>query len=443
MRIKQGKRATILLGVLVSGQSVWAAGPIPGMAIAPLVAGLQGGSRPQALPVVLPARPAKASVGAAINNAPVRYKVRAGDSLEIKIMGRPELTQAVTVAPDGTIIYPYIGEVVVAGDTLIQIINKLKVGLRRQFENPQPLVSVLKRQMGEVSILGPVKDPGKVELGDDWHVLNLIAAAGGLTVERPEFVTMKLVRKGGQLTYNVDPVQLFASSDPALNYTLEDGDLLVVQERDKNETMVQVLGEVGKPGFVVAPRDGSPAAALAAAGGASSKAALSKATIRRGRGGTSIPVDLSHPETLARSLQLGPGDTLVIPASISQVFITGGGVARPGVVELPDNVQPTIYWAVQQAGGANQSADLKNASITRLAPNGTPITDKIDLEKVLKNRMAQGREAEEASKLNRMLKPGDILEIPVKGTRSKGFRFGMNEMMMGLSTFLMIREVAK
>ena len=199
MRIKQGKRATILLGVLVSGQSVWAAGPIPGMAIAPLVAGLQGGSRPQALPVVLPAHPAKASVGSAIN-APVRYKVRAGDSLEIKIMGRPELTQAVTVAPDGTIIYPYIGEVVVAGDTLIQIINKLKIGLRRQFENPQPLVSVLKRQMGEVSILGPVKDPGKVELGDDWHVLNLIAAAGGLTVERPEFVTMKLVRKGGQLT---------------------------------------------------------------------------------------------------------------------------------------------------------------------------------------------------------------------------------------------------
>jgi polysaccharide export outer membrane protein len=354
-------------------------------------------------------------------------------------MGRPELTQAVTVAPDGTIIYPYVGEVEIAGETLAQVTTKLKVGLKQQLENPIVLVNVVKRQLGSVSILGPVHEPGKRELGDDWRVLNLLSDAKGLTVD-PELVTMRLVRKGGQDTLTVDPVQVF--SDPKLNYVLEDGDLLVIQERAKSETMVSVLGEVGKPGYVVCPRDGSPLAVLAAAGGASSKAALSRATLRRGAGGTPITVDLSSPEKLPHDLLLGPGDTLTIPANARQIFISGA-VLKPGVVDLPDSIQPTVYWAIQQVGGVSQEADLKKASITRLAPNGAPITSDIDLEKVLRNRTSKGQDAEEALKLNQMLKPGDILDIPLKGSKRRGFHFGMNETMMGLSTFLMIRQLGK
>lgn len=445
---QQTRRMMMTLGVLATTQTTWAAGPIPGMAVVPVVVGAQARRVQEARPLQLPApseprsTPSVASPTASSTaSAQSRYKVRAGDSLEIKVMGRPELTQAVTVAPDGTIIYPYVGEVAIAGDSLVQIIAKLKGGLKRQLDNPQILVSVVKRQMGEVAVLGPVKEPGKKELGDDWRVLNLIAAAGGLTAERPEFVTMRLVRKGGQTTLNVDPIQLYASGDPKLNFMLEDGDLLVIQERDKSETMVTVVGEVGKPGQVICPRDGSPLAALVAAGGATSKASLSKATLRRGSGGTPIPVDLSNPDKLPLSLQVGPGDTLTIPASVSQVFIAGAGVLKPGAVEIPDKTALTIYWAIQQAGGVQQDADLKHASITRIAPNGAPIAEEIDLEKIFKNRNSQGKGAEEAAALNSKLKPGDILEIPTKGAKRRGFNLGLNEAMMGLSTYLMVRQI--
>lgn len=444
---KQTRQMILALGALATTPSAWAAGPTPGMAMIPLVLEAQARRVPEARPLLLPApgetrttveaRP----VGLPQTAVQTRYKVRSGDSLEIKVMGRPELTQAVTVAPDGTIIYPYVGEVTVAGDSLVQIISKLKIGLKRQLDNPQVLVSVVKRQMGEVAILGPVKDPGKKELGDDWRVLNLIAAAGGMTTERPEFVTMRLVRKGGQTTLNVDPIQLYASGDPKLNFPLEDGDLLVIQERDKSETMVTVMGEVGKPGQVICPRDGSPLAALIAAGGATSKASLSKATLRRGSSGTPITVDLSNPDKLPHNLQLGPGDTLTIPASVSQIFVTGAGVLKPGSVEIPDKTALTIYWALQQAGGVQQDADLKHASITRIAPNGAPISEEIDLEKILKNRNSQGKSAEEAAALNSKLKPGDILEIPTKTAKRRGFNLGLNEAMMGLSTYLMVRQI--
>lgn len=434
---------------LVGPQAARATGPVPALAVVPLVLETQARRVQEAQPLVLPApgTPAKPVVGGALATNPAsgtqRYKVRAGDTLEIKVMGRPELTQAVTIAPDGTVIYPYVGEVAVAGETFVQISNKIKIGLKRQLENPQVLVSLLKRQMGEVSILGPVKEPGKKELGDDWRLLNLLAAAGGLTVERPEFVTMRLVRKGGLTTLNIDPIQLYASGDAERNILLEDGDLLVIQERDKNETMINVLGEVGKPGFVVCPRDGSPLSALVAAGGATGKASLSKATIRRGAGGTPLTVDLSNPDKLPHNLQLGPGDTLTIPTTISQIFITGAGVIKPGSVEIPDKTPLTVYWAIQQAGGVQRDADLKKASITRIAPNGAPISEDIDLEKIFKNRNSQGKSAEEAARLNALLKPGDILDIPVKGGRRRGFNLGLNEMMLGLSTYLMVKQIGK
>ena len=117
-------------------------------------------------------------------------------------------------------------------------------------------------------------------------------------------------------------------------------------------------------------------------------------------------------------------------------FLSGGGVLKPGAIDIPDNIQPTIYWAIQQSGGVSQEGDLKNAGIIRVAPNGTPIRKTVNLEKILKNSTALGRDADEVAKLNAMLRPGDVLEVPLKGHRSGGFHFGFNELTVGLSTFL-------
>ena len=268
----------------------------------------------------------------------------------------------------------------------------------------------------------------------------LIAAAGGLTVERPEFVTMRLIRKGGQLTLNIDPVQLFGSGDPQVNFLLEDGDLLVIQERDKSETMVNVLGEVGKPGQIPCPRDGSPLSVLAAAGGATSKASLSRAVIRRGVSGSPIAIDLSNPEALGPTIQIGPGDSLIIPANSRQVLVSGG-VVKPGPVDLPERGASTLFWAIQQAGGLLQDADLKNVSLVRVTPGGAPVKTKVNLEKILKDHDGKGKEALEAAKINVLLNPGDAISVPIKGRRSSGFHLGLNEMMMGLSTYVMIRQI--
>lgn len=367
-----------------------------------------------------------------------RYHIHLGDSLEIKIIGRPELTQVVTVAPDGTIVYPYVGELAIQGQTISQISTQMQTLLKKQMVNPQVLISIVKRQMGQVSVIGPVKEPGKHELGDNWRVLQLIAAAGGLTVERPEFVTLRIVRKGGQQSLPVDPVQLFGAGDPQVNVLLEDGDLLVIQERDKSETMVNVLGEVARPGQLACPRDGSPLALLAAAGGTTSRSALSRAVIRRGASGSPIAVDLSNPEKIGPNLQIGPGDTLIIPANTSQVMVSGA-VVKPGAIDLPEKGTPTLFWAIQQAGGALSEADLKKAALVRISPSGAPVRTPIDLEKVLKNQNNKEKALAEAARLNVTLQTGDVIDIPLKGRRSSGLHLGFNELMMGLSTYMMIR----
>jgi len=399
---------------------------------APVSAALLQSQAPRQALAAAPATPAEPA-------AP-RYRIHSGDSLEIRVIGRPELTQLVTVAPDGTIVYPYVGELNLQGQTITQVIGQMQGLLKKQMVNPQVLVSIVKRQMGQVSVIGPVKEPGKHELGDDWRVLQLIAASGGLTVERPEFVTLRIVRKGGTQTLPIDPIPLFGTGDPQANVLLEDGDLLVIQERDRSETMVNVLGEVARPGQLACPRDGSPLALLAAAGGGTARSALSRAVIRRGASGSPIAVDLSSPEKLGPSLQIGPGDTLIIPANTSQVMVSGA-VAKPGPVDLPEKGTPTLFWAIQQAGGALSDADLKKASLVRLSPSGAPVRTPLDLEKLLKNQNNKEKALAEAAKLNLPLQTGDVIDIPTKGRRSSGFRLGLNELMMGLSTYTMVHQL--
>lgn len=433
------------LGLVLSAPAAWAS-PVSLATTGPL-----SGTLTSALVSSQEAPPA---AGGTVGSAIPRYRIHAGDTLEIKVIGRPELTQTVTVAPDGTIVFPYVGELNVMGNTSAQIVTEMQNQLKKQLVNPLVLVAIVKRQMGQVSIMGPIKEPGKRELGDDWHVLNLIAAAGGLTTERPEFVTMRLIRKGGQNAVDIDPVKLYTGADPLANMPLEDGDLLVIQERDRAETMVNVLGEVGQPGRIPCPRDGSPLSVLAAAGGPTGKASLSRAIIRRATSGPAIPIDLSNPESVDTKIQIGPGDILIIPANNRQVMVSGG-VFKPGSVDLPERGEATLYWALQQAGGILQDSDLTSIMVVRMGADGIPVRTIVDLEKIFKDDdsnakptngkgkpVVEDAKAIEIVKLNIVLQPGDSISVPVKTRRGGGGpRFGFNEAMLGLSTFIMLRQV--
>jgi len=110
------------------------------------------------------------------------YRVKAGDTLLIAVVGQPEYTHSVEVRSDGRISY-YGGDFDVAGKTM-ETVNRLI----REFlvtghlvSNPVVMVSPVLRERG-VFVGGAVRTPGRYVISpeEDIGIYRAIALAGGM-----------------------------------------------------------------------------------------------------------------------------------------------------------------------------------------------------------------------------------------------------------------------
>lgn len=153
-----------------------------------------------------------------------------GDVVEIRVTDQDELTGEYEVGEDGTIRFPWIENVEVAGRTrgeLAEIIEaKLADGWLRQ---PQVSVRVLDRQNREVSVLGQVNTPGSYPFKERLTLVQAISLAGGMN-PLGQAKRVKLIREtdAGTKTYEIDVRQILESKRADL--PLEPGDIVFVPE---------------------------------------------------------------------------------------------------------------------------------------------------------------------------------------------------------------------
>jgi protein involved in polysaccharide export with SLBB domain len=112
--------------------------------------------------------------------APNSYRLGAGDQLRITVFGETELTGEYTVATDGRLTFPLVGEVPAAGLTPEQlsaaIADRLRGGYLRE---PRVASSVISYR--PFYILGEVENPGTYPYAANLDVLGAVAVAGGFT----------------------------------------------------------------------------------------------------------------------------------------------------------------------------------------------------------------------------------------------------------------------
>ncbi|MBC8140134.1 MAG: polysaccharide biosynthesis/export family protein [Armatimonadetes bacterium] len=352
--------------------------------------------------------------------AVVAVRILAGDTVTVEVFGKPELSRSVSVGTDGKITYPLLGDLKAAGRTAPELAEALRAGLSKELNNPQVTVTIAKRLVTRVGVLGAVRQPGKFVLEEGWRVLDLLAEAGGLLIDRPEWVQTTLVRASTGTATPVDLVRLLGEADATQNHRLEPGDVLLVREKDATKTRIQILGAVAKPGTVSAPADGSIVTALIEAGGIIPRAKLAEASIRRGN--ETIAVDLSSLSTDGTLKAVGanpvpkllPGDTLLIPLNALSYSVIGA-VAVPGTRELHPEKPVTALGALFGAGGATPECDLKNASVVRLSANGEPQIFPINLENGIKNKKNNTKPGKGDAPADVVLLTGDVLYLPTKG----------------------------
>src|SRR5437870_2450905 len=126
------------------------------------------------------------------------YRINPGDDLEISVWGDDRLQRVVRVLPDGTFGFPLVGTVMAAGQLPSDIQRIITAGLRPQYKDVVPQVTVLIKTPGgyQFSVIGKVKSPGTFTPGRYVNALEAIGIAGGPS-EFAQTNKIRIIRKVG------------------------------------------------------------------------------------------------------------------------------------------------------------------------------------------------------------------------------------------------------
>jgi polysaccharide export outer membrane protein len=157
------------------------------------------------------------------------YRVGAEDVLEISVWREEALKKELLVRPDGGVSYPLIGEVQVAGKTVLEIREEIAKRLERFIPDPAVSVAILKVGSQRVYVIGKVNKPGEYPLGRYVDVLQALSMAGGLTPFADSNDIRVMRREGGrQVVLPFEYSRVVRGQKLEQNIQLRGGDVVVV-----------------------------------------------------------------------------------------------------------------------------------------------------------------------------------------------------------------------
>jgi polysaccharide export outer membrane protein len=170
-----------------------------------------------------------------------------GDSVRVTVFQNPDLTTEARISERGSISFPLIGEVQIAGLTpegaAARIADRL---VRGKFViNPQVSLSVQQVRSRQVSVLGEVGKPGRYALDDVSNSLtDVLARAGGVNGEGDNVVVVVRNQNGKETRTAIDVPEMYRTGDMSHNMRLENGDVVYV----KRAPQFYLYGEVQHAG---------------------------------------------------------------------------------------------------------------------------------------------------------------------------------------------------
>jgi polysaccharide export outer membrane protein len=156
----------------------------------------------------------------ATNVAPAFQHVWAGDVIRIQVYREPDLSGEYVVDDRGVLSVPFVGTLQAAGMTRDSVRSVIEAAFRRVM----PELAMQLRFVRKVALVGAVRAPGLYPVDGSMTVADLVAMAGGVSVNAREF-DVSWTRAGTVHVPRVGVASFVSSLD------MLPGDQLVVPER--------------------------------------------------------------------------------------------------------------------------------------------------------------------------------------------------------------------
>lgn len=151
-----------------------------------------------------------------------------GDRFSVAVYPHADLNAELTVAPDGTVTFPLIGRVQVAGRDYTELVQILESSLHEYYTDASVAVNVVEITNRKVFVVGEVDSPSVLQITGELTVLEALIRTGGIN---PDARTDNLLLVRGDLDepelYTVD-VRRLLDGDMSQNAQLRPNDIIVV-----------------------------------------------------------------------------------------------------------------------------------------------------------------------------------------------------------------------
>lgn len=173
---------------------------------------------------------------------PNDYKISIRDQFTIILSGSKEAIFDLSVKLDGTIVFPEIGSVSVAGESFSDVKEKLSNLVNQSYIGATVDISIKNLSAKKVTIVGAVKQPGTYLVNPFTTISSALAYSSGVS-EVGTLRKIKLIRSNGE-SFFFDLYDLLIYGDRSKDITIEAGDTILVNAASQ---FVNLDGAVNRP----------------------------------------------------------------------------------------------------------------------------------------------------------------------------------------------------
>ena len=214
---------------------------------------------------------------------PDDYIVGPGDELRVQMYGKENASYKLKVNRDGSVEFPKLGPINVAGQSFEQVSAMLQQRISEQFIGVESAISMGSLRTIQVFVMGDAYRPGAYNVNALTTVTQALQIAGG--IDTVGSLRKVQVKRGGAVIQNVDLYKMLIWGNTAQDIRLRAGDTIFIPAKGSEVT---IDGLVKRPGIYELSGPAGLGNVLEVAGGLKAEALREVTVTRRGQNGMQV-----------------------------------------------------------------------------------------------------------------------------------------------------------
>ena len=294
---------------------------------------------------------------------PADYTVGAGDEIVIQLFGKDNTTHRLRVNRAGTINFPSLGPVQVAGMTFSDVRDSLNQRVKEQMIGVRSDISLGEMRTMQVFVMGDAYKPGAYTVSALTTISQAIYYSGGFS-ESGALRNVQL-KRNGQVIRKLDMYDLLLKGDARNDVRLLPGDVVFIGAVGNT---IAIDGEVNRPAIYEVKSGETYKQAIQMAGGFTANAYSDQIEVKRyAAKGDRDALTLNFSQSHDQQTKVKDGDAVNVlkkSEELTRYVQIEGDVRHPGFFEWKSGLRiADLFQSVDTS--FNSTADVNYAVVVR------------------------------------------------------------------------------